>query len=215
MRRRWSRAARCTADAGTSAVELSVAALVGSLLLAGVATVWVGALHTVHTVDVSTSAVADGRLGLEAISRTLRVAYRPGGAPAAFIAADPQGVTFWALLNRTGGPSLTEPQPTLVSYAYDGTCVTETQTAAGVTRRKCLVRTAVAPTFSYYAADDLATGGSGGTAVAASPSVSATDLPTIRGVEVSLGVRAAGDPTQAVVRLVNRVTLTNLVQAEE
>jgi hypothetical protein len=199
-------------DAGLSVVETSVAMVVAALLLAAVTGVYIGVLRTVHSVDVSTSSVADARLGIEAMSRTLRVALRPEGADAAFTAASRTGVSFWALLNRTDAPSVAEPAPTLVVYGYDGTCVTEAQTRDGLTRRTCLVRTDRPPTFTYYGSAALAADGSGVSPLAADPDVPTTDLAQIRSVEVSLGVQSPTDAGQPPVTVVNRVTLANLAQ---
>ena len=206
------KAARPERDAGLTVVETSMAMVVAALLLAAVSGVYIGVLRTVRSVDVSTSSVAEARLGIEAMSRTLRVALRPEGAAAAFTAASSAGVSFWALLNRTGAASVAEPAPTLVVYGYDGTCVTESQTSAGVTRHTCLVRTDRPPTFTYFGSAALADDGSGVLPLTAAPSVATTDLPQIRSVEVSLGVQDAADAGQPPVTVVNRVTLANLAQ---
>ncbi len=208
MRRRHGRRRD---ERGVTVVELTVAAAVGSLLLAVAAAAFVGALRTVRVVDVSSSSVADARLAMEAMTRTLRVAYKPHGTPGAVLEAQPHGVRFWALLNRSGAPSTEEPAATLVEYGYDGTCVTETQTRAGAVVRTCLVRTALAPTFTYYASGAGAAGSSGAVLPAA-PAVAAADLTEIRSIQVALTVRPAGDTGG--VPVINRVTLVNLATAQ-
>jgi hypothetical protein len=199
------------ADAGVSVMELSVAMAVATFLMAAVCAVWVGALHTVRTMDASTSSDADARTAMEAISRTLRVAYKPDGQASAFTAASPAGVTFWALLNRTGAPSTTEPTPTQVSYSYSGGCVVETQTLGAQVRRLCLLRTSRPPVFTYYPSPALTSGGNPVAPVPATPAVAPTDLPSIQSVEVSLRVQDPDHPAQDAVSVVNRVTLTNVV----
>jgi Tfp pilus assembly protein PilW len=191
-------------DRGASVAELAVAVAVGTLLLGASAAAYVGATRTVRTVNASTAAVADARLAAEAITRTLRVAWRPPDEPAAVVAASRTGVRFWALLNRTGAPTAQEPPPTLVEYAYDGTCVTESQTREGRTVRSCLLRTATAPAFTYYATAAAATG-----AALSSPTLSADDLSAVRSVQVELTVRSTG-ADGAALPVLTRVTLQNL-----
>jgi len=198
-------------ERGVTVVELTVAAAIGSLLLAVSAAAFVGALRTVRSVDVSSSSVADARLAMEAMTRTLRVAYKPRGAPGAVLTAQPHGVRFWALLNRSGAASTEEPAATLVEYSYDGTCLTETQTRAGGVVNTCLVRTALAPTFTYFASGAGAVGSSGAVLPAA-PAVAATDLTAIRSIQVALTVRPPGEPGG--VPVVNRVTLVNLTMTD-
>jgi len=62
---------------------------------------------------VSTNSLGDARVAMEAVTRTLRVAYKPKAAPSAVLRAEPNRVQFYALLNRTGSPSLAEPPATL------------------------------------------------------------------------------------------------------
>jgi prepilin-type N-terminal cleavage/methylation domain-containing protein len=196
-------------DRGVSIVELSVAMMIGSLLLAATAAAFIGAMRTVRSVNASTSSVKDARLAMEAMTRTLRVAYKPAGQPAALVSAGPSGVRFWALLNRSGAPALTAPPPTLVDYSYNGTCVTETQTAGGTTTAKCLVRTSVAPTFTYFNSGADTVGGAPVTALPATP----PDLTVVRSVQVALTVRTPGDPVATALPVVTRVTLQNIPTA--
>jgi prepilin-type N-terminal cleavage/methylation domain-containing protein len=188
-------------DRGVSLVELSVAMLIGSILLAATAAAFVGAMRTVRVVNTSTSSVADARLAMEAITRTLRVAYKPAGQPSAVVSAGRNGIRFWALLNRTGAPTLSDPPPTLVDYGWSGNCVTETQTVGGVVRTKCLVRTVVRPVFTYY---------STGTATAAALPDTPPDLTAVRSVQVDLKVQTPGDPSASALPVVTRVTLQNI-----
>lgn len=197
-------------DRGFTVVEVTVVMAVGALLLAASAAAFVAALRAVRTVDVSTTAVADARRAMEAMTRTLRVAWKPTGAPTAVIAAAPDRVRFWALLNRTGAPTAAEPPPTLVEYGWDGACVTESQTRDGRTLSTCLVRTTVPPVFTYFASGAVAVDGAPVTALPAAPAVSAADLPGIRSVQVALTVTAPGGTGTAGVPVLTRVTLQNL-----
>jgi Tfp pilus assembly protein PilW len=183
--------------------------MIGALLLAATAAAFVGTTRAVRTVNASTSSVADARLAMEAMTRTLRVAYKPGGQPAALVSAGPNGVRFWALLNRTGAPTVTAPPPTLVSYAYTGGCVTETQTLGGTTTTKCLVRTSVAPTFTYFSTGAATVNGAPVAPLPATP----PDLTAVRSVQVSLTVKSPADPLAAALPVVTRVTLQNISTA--
>jgi hypothetical protein len=187
-----------------------VALAVGAVLLAGSAVAVVGSLRTVRVVTTSTSTIADARLAAEAITRTLRVAWRPADADAAVLSAGPTGVRFWALLNRSGAPTVVEPPPTLVEYTYDGTCVRESQTRDGHTVSTCLLRTSAAPVFTYYASAASAADGTPLAPLTSSPSVAATDLPAIRSVQLQLTVRTPGTPDASPLPVLTRVTLQNL-----
>jgi type II secretory pathway component PulJ len=190
-----------------------VAAALGVLILTASAMAFVAAMRTVRSVSVSTTSVADARVAMEAVTRTLRVAYKPKTATSAVLIAQPNRVQFWALLNRTGSPSLVEPPATLVDYQYAGGCLTETQTLGATTRTKCLVRTTVAPTFTYYASGALAVGGVPVTALPSSPQVAAASLPDIRSVEVQLTVLPTGVPAGSALPVISRVTFENLTAA--
>ena len=185
--------------------------MIGALLLAATASAFIGTMRAVRTVNASTASVADARTAMEAVTRTLRVAYKPPGQPSAVVSAGANNVRFWALLNRTGAPTLSDPPPTLVDYAYTGGCLTETQTAGGVTRTKCLVRTTVpvTPTFTYFSTGAATVNGVPAAALPATP----PDLTAIRGVEVSLKVRTPGSPDATTLPVVTRVTLQNIPTA--
>ena len=204
-------------DSGVSLVELVVAMAVGSILLTAVATVFIGTLRAVRTTTVKTATAADTRLGVEAMTRTLRVAVQPAGTDAAIVSASPTAVSFYTLINRTG--ATTQPAPTLVEYGWDGTCVTEAQTpprtltsppAAGPfyawdTGRasKCLFRTSVAPAFTYYADGATTTALTLGT----------DPLSDIQSVQIALTARDAANADVAGVTSTVRVTLRNVVYA--
>jgi len=190
-------------------VELGVAMMIAAVLMAATAAAFIGAMRTVRSVNASTSSVADARTAMEAVTRTLRVAYKPAGQPSAVVSAGPNGVRFWALLNRSGGPTLTDPPPTLVDYAYSGGCLTETQSVGGATRTKCLVRTTVAPTFTYFDTGAASVAGVPAAPLPATP----PDLTVVRSVEVALTVRTPNDPVATALPVVTRVTLENVPAA--
>jgi Tfp pilus assembly protein PilW len=201
-----------------SVIELVVAMMCASIVLAGVAGVFVGVMRVTRVVGVKTATTADGRIALEAMTRSLRVTSRPDGVTAAFTLATPTAVSFYSSLNRgTTG----EPPQTFVEYSWNGTCLNESQTTAQAVasppsagpfytwpaankRTKCLVRTTTAPAFSYYD-DPLIV--SGGTTVASTDPL----RKSIRSVQVALTVQDAANPAVAGVPLTSRVTLTNVL----
>jgi hypothetical protein len=190
---------------------MTVAAVLGALILAASATAFIGSMRAVRSVTTTTTSLADARVAMEAVTRTLRVAYKPSTATSAVLLAQPNHVQFWALLNRTGNPSLVEPPATLVEYWYAGGCLMEQQTLSGTSRTKCLVRTTVMPTFTYYT--------SGASAVAGVPvtpmttPVATANLPDIRSVQVSLTVLPTGARAADALPVISRVTFENLAAA--
>ena len=224
--------ARPGSDRGASLVELTVAMTITTVLLTGVSTTFLGLLGAVRTVTVTTSTVPDLRTAAEAVMRTLRVAYQPPGMPAsqasALVTATPTALSFYALLNRTGADSTTQPLPMLVEYAWDGTCFNEATTPARVLssppaggplyawdtgrRVRCLLRTAQAPSFTYFsrAAVDV----NGVTVPALPVGASGLDLQTRKTVQ-SVQVTLTGDvsPGGRRLSLLSRTTLQNVVAA--
>jgi Tfp pilus assembly protein PilW len=219
-------------DRGASLIELTVVMALAAMLLTGVSTTFVGLLGAVRTVTVTTSTLPDVRTAIEAVTRTLRVAYQPPGMPAsqasALVIATPTALSFYALLNRTGADSTAQPLPMLVEYAWDGTCFNEATTPARVlssppasgplyawdTGRtaKCLLRTAQPPSFTYYSRAAIDVNGvpvapltAGGTGL---------DLQTRKTVQ-SVQVALTGDvsPGGRRLSLLSRATLQNVVAA--
>jgi Tfp pilus assembly protein PilW len=202
-------------------VELMVAIFVTSILLAGVATVFTTTLRAARTVNIKASSTADARIAMEAMSRTLRVAYLPAGETAAIVSATANALSFYALINRTG-VATAQPLPTLIEYSWDGTCLNEAQTpgrtlsvpsADGSTMAwdtgratKCLARTSIAPVFAYYlsgsdpSAMTIPTGG-----------LSATDLPTVESVQASVTIKDPANPSIGGIPMTDRVTLVNVL----
>ena len=203
---------------------------IAAVLLTGLSAIFIGMLGAVRTVTVTTSTLPDLRIAVEGVTRTLRVAYQPPGMPAnqasALVTATPTALSFYALLNRTGADSATQPVPMLVEYAWDGTCFNEAVTPARVlasppaggplyawdTGRtvRCLLRTTQPPSFTYYPRGAIDVNGA---AVAALPTPNAgLDLQTRKTVQ-SVQVALAGDVPSASHRLplLARVTLQNIV----
>lgn len=219
-------------DRGASLAELVVVMAIGGVLLTGVSATFVGMLGAVRTVTVTTSTVPDLRIALEAVTRTLRVAYQPPGMPAsqasALVSATPNALSFYALLNRTGADSTTQPLPTLVEFGWDGTCFTEALTPARVlspppaggplyawdTGRtvSCLLRTTQPPSFTYYAKGAIDVGGA--TVPPLATPAAGLDLQTRKSVQ-SVQVAVTGDVSSGSHRLplLARVTLQNVVAA--
>lgn len=215
-------------DQGMSLVELSVTMLIAGIVLAAVGAVFVAAADVVRTTGSQTSTAADARIGMEAMTRSLRVAIRPDGLSSAFETADTGQVAFYALLNRTGTDAPEELAPTLVEYSYDGTCVLEAQTpgtalasppsggpyyswTTGRTE-KCLLRTTQAPTFAYYDTPVLATGGTDVSPLTVpSGGLSTATSATVVSVQVTLVAKDAQNPDLPGVTNLSRVTLTNVV----
>lgn len=203
-----------------SLIELSVAMFVASILFGGIATVFIGTLRASRTVNIKTATGTDVRLATEAMSRTLRVATSPYGESAAFVSASATGMSFYALLNRTGAVSSTEPVATLVTYAYSSNCLYEYQTpgsaissppASGpfyswpvsARKSKCLLQTTTAPSFTYYASYT-------------DPSTNTTtsDLTQIRNVLIQLTATDPNNSTVAGVPTETLISLENLINAD-
>jgi hypothetical protein len=183
-------------DHGVTVVELVVASAVSSVLLAVVATLLIGALRTIDVLTVRSGTVGDARIALEAMSRNIRVAVQPPGAPAAIVSASPTELTFWALLDRGAPPSDAAPTPTFVRYRYDGTCLTQTLTPApggtvtvtppaATGPAGCLLRTVRPPVFTYYRAGDP----TAASPLPASPQLAAADLLQVGSVRVLVEVQ--------------------------
>lgn len=200
-------------DDGTTLAELGVVALVAGLLLVALATVFVTTLRSVVTVGTNTSLVADARVVTASLERTLRVAVRPSGQPAAIVTATPDSLEFWALLTRQGAGATPAadavPAPTRVRYGYDGRCLTQTSNGSTAT---CLARTTTPPVFTYYPTPDDGTAGTPGpAAIPASPAVAAADLARVQAVRVALTLRDPEHPQVTGVPVVVQVALQNVV----
>jgi prepilin-type N-terminal cleavage/methylation domain-containing protein len=215
-------------QAGLSLIELLVAMSVAGILLAGVGVVFVGILRGVTTTNVKTATGADVRIAIEAMTRTLRVADVPYGEGSAFVSASTNAVTFYALLNRTGTASTTEPVPTLVRYSWSSAtnCLDEAQTTSSAvtnpadggpyytwpttnTTTRCLLRTTTKPVFTYYPSGLL-----NAVAMTADSGLTAADLLLVRSVGLLITATDPGNPGVAGVPAETRVTLENLHATE-
>jgi type II secretory pathway pseudopilin PulG len=199
-----------------SLVELLVAMFVTGILLAGVATVFAGTLNGVRTVNTKTSTTADARISMEAITRTLRVAYKPTGKTSAIALATDHTLSFYALLNRTGVAGAT-PLPAFIEYDWAGNCLTEAKTPGRINAvgalvwdtgrtSKCLARTTIPPDFGYYPDSVTST-------PLPVPSGGLASLPsqTVDSIEITVTVKDPGNPTVGGVPIVSRVTLINVL----
>ena len=215
-------------DAGVSVAELAVTAAVGSVVLAGVATVAVGALKASRTISVRAQTSADTRLAGEVLTRSLRTAVRPKGQGAAIVAGTTTSVTFYALLNRSGTPQTTDTVASLVELGWDGTCITRritpgvavaspaatgpfwTWTPAGTP--VCIARTSTAPAYSYFATAALSVNGVDTAPITLTGNALASgDLRSVQSVQVRLTVTDARYPDVPGAPLLSRVTLANVL----
>jgi Tfp pilus assembly protein PilW len=211
-----------------SLVELSVTMFIAGVVLAAVGAVFVATVDVVRTTGSQTSTSADSRIGMEAMSRSLRVAIRPDGLASAFEKADTDEVSFYAMLNRTGTDATEDLAPTLVEYYFDGTCVLEAQTPgtalaspadggpyySWTTGRieKCLLRTTEAPTFAFYDTPVIATSGTDVSPLTVpSGGLTSTISATVTSVQITLVAKDADNSDLPGATSLSRVTLTNVV----
>lgn len=216
-------------------LELSVGMMLFSVIAAVVGAVTVASLSAARTAATRTSMAADARIAMEGVSRTLRVAVVPERVNTALTVAQPDAMTFYALLNRSG---TSDPLPTMVEYYRDATknCLMQALTPARLLsptsdtdplyawdtgrRTKCLVRTTQVPSvsspwFSYYTNAALTSGGSTVAPLAASASnLSLADRQDVVSVEFRLMVTDPANPTVKGVFDLVRVTLSNVSLAD-
>jgi Tfp pilus assembly protein PilW len=215
-------------DAGVSLVELAVTAAVGSLVLAGVAAVAIGALNASKQISVRAGASGDARIAGELLTRSLRVAARPKGEQAALVSATPTAVTFYALLNRSGAAQASDTVPSYVELGWNGTCLTRRVTAGVVVAAPpaggpfytwtpsgsatCVVRTTTPPAYAYYATAVISTGGVDTVPISlAAGTLTAAERRSVTSVEVRVTVVDPANPTVPGAPVVSRVTLTNVL----
>jgi hypothetical protein len=215
-----TRSAR-TGDGGVTLVELAVASAIGSLLLAVVATLVTGALHSIDVLTVRSGTVGDARIALESMSRNIRVAVQPPGAAAPIVSASATELSFWALLGRDGSTTDAPPAPTFVTYRYDGHCLTQSLTPAPsgtvtVTTpavespARCLLRTTRPPAFGYYAAGDSTAATS---PLPVDPQLAPADLLRVGTVRVLIEVQDPRRPDVAPLPVTVQVALENVSPA--
>lgn len=202
-------------DAGMTLVELLIAMFITSILLAAVASVFAGTMKNVRVVNTKAATTADGRIAMEAITRTIRVAFQPSNQVSALALANTNTLSFYALINRTGVNTST-PLPSLIEYGWDGTCLTEAQTPGRLNAssilvwdtgrvNKCLARTTIKPVFAYYltgnATTPLTVPGTG---------LAAATLQTVQSIQVTVNVQDATNPSITGVPFTDRVTMINV-----
>jgi Tfp pilus assembly protein PilW len=215
-------------DAGLTAVELIVSAMISSIILAGVATVMIATSTLSNATITRTGNSRAVRSAAEVITASLRVGVRPVGEAAAVADARPTEITFYALLNRTGATAVTDVAPTRVRYWWDSTttCLTQTRVTGvaitptpavgpqwswtGTPSNRCVAKTTTAPTFTYFASSAITTGGvTVADLGATSAGLPAATLPTVRSVQVQLTVKDPANPTVSGSSILDRVTLNN------
>jgi hypothetical protein len=215
-----TRSAR-TGDGGVTLVELAVASAIGSLLLAVVATLVTGALHSIDVLTVRSGTVGDARIALESMSRNIRVAVQPPGAAAPIVSASATELSFWALLAHDGSSTDAPPAPTFVTYRYDGHCLTQsftpapsgtvTVTTPAVTAPAgCLLRTTRPPIFGYYAAGDSTATAS---PLPVNPQLAPADLLRVGTVRVRIEVQDPKRADVAPLPVIVQVALENVSPA--
>jgi Tfp pilus assembly protein PilW len=209
-------------DSGYTLAELIVAMGMASILLVAIGTIFNATTSGVRTLNTQVSTVADGRIAMEAMIRSMRVAAIPPGTVNETIAvktATRNSVSFFALLNRTGSAATTTPNPTLVSYSWSSAtnCINESRTPQRTaangdviwdqnTTTTCLARTTQAPVFAYYINGSTSTP----ITIPSSGSLTATNRTTVRSIQMSLTIKDPRNPSVKPIQLTDRVTLTNV-----
>ena len=109
-------------DEGLSMPELTVTMLVMSVVLAGLATLFIGSLNTAVGTQARLEEVSDARIAVSSMGRTLRTAILPSQlydsastASAAFIQAEPRAISFYANVDNVNNAV----GPTRVRYWID------------------------------------------------------------------------------------------------
>jgi prepilin-type N-terminal cleavage/methylation domain-containing protein len=219
---------RRSGDAGVTLVELSVAMFITAVLLGAVATVLLSTLRGVNASMVKISTAADGRLAMEAMSRTLRVAVTPSGETSALVTAKPDEIVFYAMLQHT--TAITTPTPTRVRYYRSGNCLMEAQTPGqdqgttptsyhwvdSQTVTKCLVRTTQVPTTGSPWFRYTTSGALNGTAlIPPTGGLSQADRQSVLAVEVTVTVTDPQNTSAGGVSNDVRVTLDNVALAQD
>lgn len=149
-------------DAGLTLVELLVAGMITTIVLAAAVSLMIGMFSTHGLAAGKSDSTLGARNFNESISRTIRVATLPSNGDTPFVVAKPDELSFYASLQRTGTQDALHP--TLVRYFYDAKtgCLRESQVPVTITNgvgqyipatavEKCVARTSAAPVFEYYA----------------------------------------------------------------
>lgn len=196
---------------------------IASVLMIAIATVTIGTLRGVTTINVKTATTADGRIAMEAMSRAMRVTFKPTGLPSgqdtALVKAAPDDIIFYSLMNRTGGNVTSAPNPTKVRFVRQNGCINQIMTPAVADQdgnlswpdsgavTTCLARTSQDPAFAYYTS-----GGPDGAQLGPTTAgLSLNDRKQVRSIAISINVQDAQNTSVKGVPMQDRVTLTNLV----
>ncbi len=215
-------------DGGFTAIEMLVAAMIGSVVLAGVATVMVSTASTARQTAVHTGNSRSVRGAAEVVTTALRVGIRPNGEPSAVVVAKPDEITFYTLINRTGAAATASLPPTLTRYWWDSatSCLNQSRVAGvdvvnpgptgpfytwtAAPEVRCVMKTTAKPDFRYFTTAAISVGASVIPDMGAPASgLSAAQLPQVRSVQVQLTARDPADPGVAPSVVLDRVTLSN------
>lgn len=149
-------------DSGLTLVELLVAGVIMTIVLAAAVSLMIGIFSTHGLASGKSDSTLGARNFSESISRTVRVATTPTGKESAFVTAKPHELEFYASLQRGGTQDALHP--TRVRYYYDSAlgCLRESQVPVTIVNgqqqyipssavERCVAHTAAAPLFQYYA----------------------------------------------------------------
>lgn len=214
---------RVTGDAGTSLAELIVATAICALVLTVAGTLFTATLRQSRVAAAKTTSGSDARIGMEIVSRDLRVAIAPATNVPAVSSATATDLTFFT--SRGPSTATSDPIITKVWLWID--------TAASCLRRATAPATSVGPDygpaarppgscvargtinaggtalFTYYPRATTATP-SPAPLVLPSESVPAADLPRVAAVNIILKVTTVSDATVTPSELRGQVTLINV-----
>jgi prepilin-type N-terminal cleavage/methylation domain-containing protein len=206
-------------DDGLSLTELIVAMAIASVVLVGVSTMFVSSLRQNRTVTAKTITTADARIGMEAMTRAIRVAVVPtaGTSPFNSPLATPVSSSRISVYSSLGAVTgTTDPLPTLVTFYYDATkkcLVREMTPSSGSLTSTCIARGRInssgAALFTYY---PLAADGSVSPTPYASTAIT-SNLPTIASVAINLEVTDPDNLSVRPTKLQDQVTMINIATA--
>ena len=203
-------------DEGMTMTELIIAMMIGSIVLVGVGAMFVSSLRENRTVTGKTTSTADARIGMEAMTRTLRVAVVPSAGTSPFNSPagtpiSPSRVSFYSSLGAVTETS--DPLPTLVTFYYDATkkcLIREMTPSAGSLSSVCIARGGINLSgdalFTYY---PLAADGTVSTTPYAATAIT-SNLATIASVAINLEVTDLANPSVPPTTLQDQVTLINV-----
>jgi prepilin-type N-terminal cleavage/methylation domain-containing protein len=187
-------------ERGMTLVELVVAMMIGTIVIAGAMTALTKAFMVQKEAQDRTDATQRGRLALESMTRSLRSQVCMGTPRTAIKAADNNSVSYTADLS--GGATLPDKYTltydptakTITEYMYDGSGTYPTLVFPSTPTRTRLLLTNVvasgtAPIFAYYA---LAAGVDGANTQISPVPLSDPDLSRVARVAINFTTRPAG-----------------------